>query len=485
MREDVSHRPPRFFEALEPRLLMSGDVSGVVNSRGDLKLRGDNDDNQITVEQTDDGILVTGQNGTTINGQNEQLFADVTRDVRIYTKRGDDQVNLANMEVGRNLRVYTSHGDDTVDLLNVDVGRDLRVNVSRGDDVVHLFDGSVGRNLNDSGSRGTDVHTTDDFDVANRSKVRGFEVELNNQQGQQLLLAGFDPQAPLQFGGVGAMELKLDQSIELLGQRRRSDQEYNHAIDEMMEAIFTSNLVPLPTLGDDPFTKETTDDLFDDHLDRMNKAIEALNEHVGSTRTGTPGSRGAAADARNFLQLTQEAMEIIAQQTVQCNPENPDPVECQFLDADDEGGTIVDDVLGDIMQARQVRSPFPIFNFTTTGLAQEQVIVPGPIGPDEIALVVKEIQGVKVVVSPRVVPIWVEPWFARATIIGTRTVWVWEFVPAEMIKTISFANVAVDPGDPDAGREIRTDVDIQVILERQLLHFWQFAQKEIVSVPGG
>jgi hypothetical protein len=142
---------------------------------------------------------------------------------------------------------------------------------------------------------------------------------------------------------------------------------------------------------------------------------------------------------------------------------------------------VVDTVLGDILAARQIRSPFFLLPRLTTS-PDEEVILPGVVGPDQCGVVVKEMQGLKAVATPRVIPIWVEPWFARRTLVGFRTIWVWEFVPAEFIKTISFCNVPKDPNDPSAGRRIDVQVQTQLILERQLLHFWRYIDKNVVGV---
>ena len=132
--------------------------------------------------------------------------------------------------------------------------------------------------------------------------------------------------------------------------------------------------------------------------------------------------------------------------------------------------TDIDDIYPEF--SRQVRSPFFIGNSGDT--IEEQVIVPGPIGLDECVVVLKEIQGVKAVVRKVLVPIWVEPWYARATIVGFTEVWVWEFIPAEFLKTISYCN---------AGGTVVQDVDIVVVLERELLHFWSFLDKEVQLSP--
>ena len=75
--------------------------------------------------------------------------------------------------------------------------------------------------------------------------------------------------------------------------------------------------------------------------------------------------------------------------------------------------------------------------------------------------------------TARQIPIWAEPWTSRARIIGYRTIYVLEFVPTEWIKTIAFFNV---------GGRIDTQVTTTVVLERELLHFWRFLDKDITPV---
>lgn len=117
--------------------------------------------------------------------------------------------------------------------------------------------------------------------------------------------------------------------------------------------------------------------------------------------------------------------------------------------------------------SREVRSPFFVGRPTPT--VQEQVITPDSVAPGNCVVVTKEIQGVKAVIRPVIIPIWIEPWYARATIVGYETVWVWEFVPAEFLKTINYCNL---------DGTLSTQVNVKVVLERQLLHFWSFLDKE-------
>jgi len=109
--------------------------------------------------------------------------------------------------------------------------------------------------------------------------------------------------------------------------------------------------------------------------------------------------------------------------------------------------------------------------FGPTGkfIPHENIISVGPLAAGECSTVIKEIQGIKVIQRPVKIPIWQEPWTSRASIIGFNTVWVVDFIPAEFVKSLNYCN--------NAGM-IDFDYTIDVIIERELTHFWKF-------LPGG
>jgi hypothetical protein len=411
------------FDALEERTLLSGNCTAAVTRAGDLAINCDNEANSLTVEGYGDYIEIEGHDETTINGQESVEFPGFSRDLKINTRGGIDYVYLYDLDVARNL------------------------NVNGGSDADYL---------------GGREATT----VGGNERLRGVEDE------------GGQP--------TNVMQIKLNQAINQLQRANLPEQAYLDAINQGMEAIYTSNLVVLPTPQTPEIPGDTgADPEFQEHQNMAQQLIDALNRFIQGTDAqnrpirglGTPGSQHMAFEARNFIQITNEAMGVIGGQTDFCNPQNPDPATggagCQFLQADDEGGNFtVDNVLAGIF-SRQVRSPFPFILASSSLTPDEQVILTDPIGDGECAAVVKEIQGIKVVVTPRRIPIWVEPWFARARIVGFKTVWVWEFVPAEFIKTIGVCN---------NGGSLNVEVTSAVVLDRQLLHFWRFLHKDVTAV---
>lgn len=115
---------------------------------------------------------------------------------------------------------------------------------------------------------------------------------------------------------------------------------------------------------------------------------------------------------------------------------------------------------------REIRSPF--FQHAPFTTPQENIIVPESIATGYCTVIIKEIQGIKSIVRPTLVPIWQEPWTSMAQIIGYHVVWVIDFVPAEFVKSLKYCNIK---------GSIVFDYDIDVIIERELTHFWKFLPK--------
>ncbi len=262
------------------------------------------------------------------------------------------------------------------------------------------------------------------------------------------------------------MQMKLQDAINTLLDGGAEEQTQLEAVDQVIESLFLSNLVVLPTAG-----VPEADVPVQMWEQGIQNAIDALGAHIEPIAPGTDNTKAAAWEARNFLQVFQEAHAVIAQQTAQCAPDNLRGQFCAPLLADDETGVDIDTVYPGF--SRAIRSPFPI-NQTGGGEISEQVIVPGTIADGECSVVLKEIQGVRALLRPVLIPIWVEPWTARATIVGFRTVWVIEFIPAEYLKTITYCN---------ANGTVNQDVQIVVVNERELLHFWSYLKKHVLIGP--
>jgi hypothetical protein len=256
----------------------------------------------------------------------------------------------------------------------------------------------------------------------------------------------------------GIMELKLGEATTILTTPGLNEATYLQGVREVPEALFPSSLSPLCSEG----SVESCNQFFNLIEVYFAMGIQALIDHRAHC---VETSCAAAEEVRNNLQMIREAMEVIAEQTANCNPDTMVGPGCALLEQDDEGGTI--DLIWSGF-AREVRSPF-FYGFSQSPTPQEDVRVIPALKNKECSAVMKEVAGYKVVVRPVKIPIWVEPWFARASIIGFVTVWVWEFVPMEFIKTIEYCNINSD---------IVQQIESEVVIDRALMHMWKFWPKD-------
>lgn len=203
--------------------------------------------------------------------------------------------------------------------------------------------------------------------------------------------------------------------------------------------------------------------------------MTTINTALDACVTGGCTDPTVAANAKNLLDTNYNMMEIkgnleIQTADVNCNATQP-ATTCPLLAQGDEPqgpGTFTTVGTDKIWTGfyREIRSPF--FQHAQFTTPQENIIVPSAIANGECSVVVKEIQGIKSIVRPIQIPIWQEPWTSRAQIIGFNTVWVIDFIPAEFVKSLKYCNV---------NGSVVFDYDINVIVERELTHFWKFLDK--------
>lgn len=199
----MRNRPLRL-EWLEPRLLMSGNVTVRVSGqspRYNLKITGDDLSNQIYVTYNEaqatwtvGGIPGTG---TLINGGNQPVtVGGVTNSVWIDMRAGDDVVQLrafqvpnelhvdldagndvleAGLEasgvtpnrVGGALWIEGDDGNDLVELANVQVAGNVYVKLGYGNDTFHSWAAQVDAAIRIDGDAGNDTVTLADVRAKN------------------------------------------------------------------------------------------------------------------------------------------------------------------------------------------------------------------------------------------------------------------------------------------------------------------------------
>ena len=209
------------------------------------------------------------------------------------------------------------------------------------------------------------------------------------------------------------------------------------AVAALLDKFFLSHITILPTPGE---ALEETQRLFHETLERLQKASNVLTKFLRGDG-GDPEAKAEALNVKNFIDVFIEAAQELADDIV--NPrDNEDPA-----GAKGEDGVAI-------------RGPFVYFPR------------PGPCHERSFALevecggcgtVVKEFRGLQLRRRRVVITRVIEPWFSRRRIIKI-VVWVLEWVPAQMIKTISVRC---------CGDHTKTHIDKQIVLDRELMTFWR------------
>jgi hypothetical protein len=109
-------------EPLEQRRLLAGDVTTNLAANGTLEIRGDDEGNEIVISAAldDEGVaiensfLITGLNGTTIDGEpgSPGLVVEDVRNIDVRLGDGDDIVQLTDAVVRNNVNIQTGAGND-------------------------------------------------------------------------------------------------------------------------------------------------------------------------------------------------------------------------------------------------------------------------------------------------------------------------------------------------------------------------------------
>jgi hypothetical protein len=132
------------FQTLENRQLMAGNVAASVQNHN-LVLTGDQQDNNIQVAQVGQSdYLITGLNGTKVNGHSSQTFHSVTGDVNANFKDGNDTLTFGTGTAGE------STGAAVI------LPRNLTVNMGNGTNQFALYATSVRGKFSLTGGNGSD-----------------------------------------------------------------------------------------------------------------------------------------------------------------------------------------------------------------------------------------------------------------------------------------------------------------------------------------
>jgi hypothetical protein len=126
--------------------MLAGNVLVAVDSTGNLRITGDNADNQLTITQSGNGsYLIVGQN-TTINGQGSRNVSGVRRSVTIDVRGGNDDVTFTGAVPGglfaprftSSFVVRGGLGSDTINVTNVDAASQVLIEGGGGADNLNV-----------------------------------------------------------------------------------------------------------------------------------------------------------------------------------------------------------------------------------------------------------------------------------------------------------------------------------------------------------
>ena len=162
------------YEHLESRQLLAGDVNAIL-AGGSLILSGDRADNEVLVTTNDAGdVEVSGQNGTTINGE-DQFVAEtngaVLNDLQVYLRSGNDKISIEDISIENRVTIRGGGGSDSIGLLRADIGDDLRIDSGARGDFISLDTVEIGDDLITRGRGGEDVIGIDNSRIDGRTVV--------------------------------------------------------------------------------------------------------------------------------------------------------------------------------------------------------------------------------------------------------------------------------------------------------------------------
>jgi hypothetical protein len=131
------------FEQLDERALLAGDCMAAVNG-SQLLIVCDAADNDIDVSFVGGALVVSGYEGTTINGSIEPFDAgqDVDK-LNVKLLAGNDRIIVSDVAAGR-VMIDAGKGDDRIQVFG-GAADDLAINAGPGDDIVGMFFASIGR----------------------------------------------------------------------------------------------------------------------------------------------------------------------------------------------------------------------------------------------------------------------------------------------------------------------------------------------------
>lgn len=166
-------------EVLEARRMLAGNVSAVI-SDGDLYIRGDPEDNSLSIDTQN---LPAGQvrlwgSTTFVNGKTAipVVVTGFTRNVHVYLGKGNDGFTVNASTLPGDVEIIAGMDDDTILVDQTDIAGSLLIRGREGADSLHVTGSSTAAGLSVFAGRGPDV-------LSATGNTIGGDLELHGLRG--------------------------------------------------------------------------------------------------------------------------------------------------------------------------------------------------------------------------------------------------------------------------------------------------------------
>jgi hypothetical protein len=331
-----------------------------------------------------------------------------------------------------------------------------------------------------------------------------------------LLFAAVFGQIQQQNAPFDAVRQKLMAAMNILQNQNEEAPVIARALSTGLDAIFGGNMIVLPSKSSSYLQQQESDlygqigegiklpldfergprgfnmtianiDLFLGALNNWLTLTAPTMKEMEQTTSPLLSGRAIVLDTKDFLLYAKEILMNLARFTMKCNPNLDLAVQgdiCRVFLAPDESETVLDDVFGRMGKLsesemfKQIRSPFffpksfPFLFQGSYGGKSDSMIEKyqtGPLDNGQCSAIVEGFFGLRAVWRPATITLWNMPWLSASSLIG-RKVFVFEWVPAQLLKTISLCHTM----NPTSMRsEIVQHVATETILHRGALLYWQ------------
>ena len=178
--------------------MLSGNVTALFQD-GDLIITGDEDNNSIEVVTSDEGVIVRGLDGTTVNDSADDAVivpgetsltgsliatmgagddqiqvdgVDVQGEIHISGGDGEDEIAVTSLAARRAIVLNGNQGDDTIVISDADARRRVMVHLGQGNDIAAISGLTTRRKLVIAGSTGDDNVGVEDSTIRRLTRLR-------------------------------------------------------------------------------------------------------------------------------------------------------------------------------------------------------------------------------------------------------------------------------------------------------------------------